>query len=375
MAADFLIIGSGMAGAAAGYFLAEHGSVVLLEREETLAYHSTGRSAALYTETYGNAAIRALTVTSGVFFRDPPPGFTETPLLTPRGVLYVARVQDEARFAEALAIGQRFAPSVRALARAEALTLCPVLRDDWLAHSFLEPDAMDLDVNAIHQGFLRGLRARGGQVVTGAAAQAIARGDGAWQVETPQGRFAAPNLVNAAGAWADEVAALAGVPPVGLVPKRRTVIIVETEPPSDGSAHWPMVGDVGESFYFRPESGRLLVSPADETPVAPCDVQPEEIDMALAASRFETATRLKVRRIARKWAGLRTFAPDKTLVIGPDPSAPGFFWMAGQGGYGIQTAPAAGRALATLATAGTLEPALAARGLKPEQLLPTRLRR
>lgn len=375
MAADFLIIGSGMAGAAAGYFLAEHGSVVLLEREETLAYHSTGRSAALYTETYGNAAIRALTVTSGVFFRDPPPGFTETPLLTPRGVLYVARVQDEARFAEALAIGQRFAPSVRALARAEALTLCPVLRDDWLAHSFLEPDAMDLDVNAIHQGFLRGLRARGGQVVTGAAAQAIARRDGAWQVETSQGRFAAPNLVNAAGAWADEVAALAGVPPVGLVPKRRTVIIVETEPPSDGSAHWPMVGDVGESFYFRPESGRLLVSPADETPVAPCDVQPEEIDMALAASRFETATRLKVRRIARKWAGLRTFAPDKTLVIGPDPSAPGFFWMAGQGGYGIQTAPAAGRALATLATAGTLEPALAARGLKPEQLLPTRLRR
>ncbi len=375
MAADFLIIGSGMAGAAAGYFLAEHGSVTLLEREETLAYHSTGRSAALYTETYGNAAIRALTVRSGDFFRDPPPGFSETPLLTPRGVLYVAQAQSKARFEEALAIGQRFAPSVRALAREEALRLCPVLRDDWLAHAFLEPDAMDLDVNAIHQGFLRGLRAKGGQVVTGAAAQAIARRDGAWQVETAQGRFAAPNLVNAAGAWADEVAALAGVAPVGLVPKRRTVIIVETEPPCDGAAHWPMVGDVGESFYFRPESGRLLVSPADETPVPPSDVQPEEMDMALAASRFEAATRLKVRRIARKWAGLRTFAPDKTLVIGPDATAPGFFWMAGQGGYGIQTAPAAGRALSTLAAAGTLEPDLAVRGLTPDQLLPTRLRR
>jgi D-arginine dehydrogenase len=374
MAADFLVIGSGMAGAAAGYFLAEHGSVVLLEREETLAYHSTGRSAALYTETYGNAAIRALTVRSGDFFRNPPAGFTEMPLLTPRGVLYAARAQEKARFEEALAIGRRFAPSVRALAREEAIALCPVLRDDWLAHAFLEPDAMDLDVNAIHQGFLKGLRARGGQVVTGAAAQAIARHDGAWQVETPRGRFAAPNLVNAAGAWADEVAALAGVAPVGLVPKRRTVIIVETEPPSHEAAQWPMVGDVGESFYFRPESGRLLVSPADETPVAPCDVQPEEMDMALAAARFENATRLKVRRIARKWAGLRTFAPDKTLVIGPDPTAPGFFWMAGQGGYGIQTAPAAGRALATLATAGTLEPELAARGVTPEQLLPTRLR-
>src|SRR5215469_11915212 len=216
MAADFLIIGSGMAGAAAGYFLAEHGRVVLLEREETLAYHSTGRSAALYTETYGNAAIRALTVRSGDFFRDPPAGFTETPLLTPRGVLYVARAQAKARFEEALAVGRRFAPSVRALAREEALSLCPGLRDDWLAYAFLEPDAMDLDVNAIHQGFLRGLRARGGQVVIAAAAQAIARRDGTWQVETAQGRFAAPNLVNAAGAWADEVAALAGVAPVGL---------------------------------------------------------------------------------------------------------------------------------------------------------------
>jgi len=374
MAADFLIVGGGMAGAAAGYFLAEHGRVVLLEREATLAYHSTGRSAALYTETYGNAAIRALTVTSGPFFRDPPAGFTDTPLLTRRGVLFVARAEDKPKFEAALAIGQRFAPGVRALDREEALAICPVVRESWLAHAFLEPDAMDLDVHAIHQGFLKGLRARGGQVVTGAAAQAIARRAGEWHVETAQGAFDAPNLVNAAGAWADEVAALAGVAPVGLIPKRRTVIIVDTEPPCPESGHWPMVGDVGESFYFRPESGRLLISPADETPVPPSDVQPEEMDMALAASRFEAATRLRVTRIARKWAGLRTFAPDKTLVIGPDPSAPGFFWTAGQGGYGIQTAPAAGRALATLATAGTLEPALAAHGLAPAALLPTRLR-
>jgi D-arginine dehydrogenase len=374
MAADFLIVGGGMAGAAAGYFLAEHGRVVMLEREATLAYHSTGRSAALYTETYGNAAIRALTVTSGAFFRDPPPGFTDTPLLHPRGVLFVARAEDEARFKEALAIGQRFAPSVRTLTRNEARSICPMVSESWLAHAFLEPDAMDLDVHAIHQGFLKGLRARGGEVVTGAAAQAITHRRGEWHVDTPRGGFSAPNLVNAAGAWADEVAMLAGVRPLGLVPKRRTVIIVDTEPPCPEAAHWPMVADVGESFYFRPESGRLLISPADETPVPPSDVQPEEIDMALAAARFEAATRLRVTRIARKWAGLRTFAPDKTLVIGPDPSALGFFWMAGQGGYGIQTAPAAGRALASLATPGTLEPALAARGLTPASLLPTRLR-
>src|SRR5215469_2309572 len=296
MAADFLIIGGGMAGAAAGYFLAEHGRVVMLEREATLAYHSTGRSAVLYTETYGNAAIRALTVTSGAFFRDPPPGFTETPLLHPRGVLFVARAEDEARFREALAIGQRFAPSVRPLTREEARSICPAVSEAWLAHAFLEPDAMDLDVHAIHQGFLKGLRARGGEVVTGAAAQAIARRRGEWHVDTAQGGFSSPNLVNAAGAWADEVAALAGLGPVGLVPKRRTVIIVDTEPPCPEAAHWPMVGDVGESFYFRPESGRLLISPADETPVAPSDVQPEEMDMALAAARFEAATQLRVTR-------------------------------------------------------------------------------
>ena len=313
-------------------------------------------------------------MTSGAFFRNPPAGFTDTPLLTPRGVLFVARAEDKPKFEEALAIGQRFAPGVRALTREEALALCSVVRESWLAHTFLEPDAMDLDVHAIHQGFLKGLRARGGEVVTSAAVNAIARRGGEWHVATTQGGFSAANLVNAAGAWADEVAALAGVATVGLVPKRRTVIIVETEPPPLEAARWPMVGDVGEGFYFRPEGGRLLVSPADETPVAPSDVQPEEIDMALAAARFEAATRLRVARIARKWAGLRTFAPDKTLVIGADPSAPGFLWMAGQGGYGIQTAPAAGRALATLTTSGALEPALAAHGLAPAALLPTRLR-
>lgn len=373
MTVDFLVLGAGMAGAAAGYFLAERGRVLILEREDQPGYHATGRSAALYTEAYGNEAIRALTVASGRFFRAPPPGFAEVPLLRPRGLLMTAPAADEARFEAAIALGRRFVPRLRRLSRAEALALCPVLREDRLGHAFLEPDAMDMDVHAIHQGFLAGMRARGGRVLTGAAPQAIAREGGLWRVDTAQGSFAAPVLVNAAGAWADEVAAAAGVAPIGIVPMRRTVLIVPA-PPDLAVDAWPMVGDVAESFYFKPESGKLLISPADATPLPPQDVQPDELDIAIAIERITAATRLEIRRVERRWAGLRSFARDKTLVIGPEPSAPGFVWMAGQGGYGIQTAPAAGAALAALAAGEPLPAELAALGITPAQLLPDRLR-
>ena len=373
MEVDFLVLGAGMAGAAAGYFLADQGSVAILEREDSAGYHTTGRSAALYTETYGNAAIRALTVASGRFFRAPPPGFSEVPLLKPLGLLMVASAAQQQRFAEELAFGRQFAPNLRVLGRDEALARCPILREDWLDQAFLEPDAMDMDVHAIHQGFLRGLRARGGRLLTAAAPRAIERRGGLWRVETAQGAFEAAVLVNAAGAWADEVAAAVGAPPVGLVPKRRTVLIAAA-PPGLSLDGWPMVGDVAESFYFKPETGRLLISPADETPLPPQDVQPDELDVALAVERMTAATRLEVRRIERKWAGLRTFAPDKTLVLGPDPALPGFVWMAGQGGYGIQTAPAAGAALAALALGEPLPAELTELGVTAAQLLPDRLR-
>jgi D-arginine dehydrogenase len=373
MTADFLVIGAGMAGAAAGYFLADHGSVLLLEREDMPGYHATGRSAALYTEAYGNAAIRALTAASGAFFRAPPAGFADAPLLHPRGVMIVAAAADRAHFEESFAFGRRFVPSIRKLERAEALHLCPALRAEWLAHAFLEPDAMDMDVHAIHQGFLRGLRAKGGRLVTGAPCRTIAPDQGRWRVETPAGDFAARNIVNAAGAWADEVAALAGAAPVGIVAKRRTIIIIAA-PEGGDIAAWPMVVEAAERFYFKPESGRLLLSPADETPLPPQDVQPDELDIALAAERLAEATHITFRTIQRKWAGLRSFAPDQTLVIGPDPALPGFFWMAGQGGYGIQTAPAAGAALAALATGAAFPAELAARGLAAEALLPARFR-
>ena len=372
MTPDFLIIGGGIAGDSAGYFLAERGRVVVLEREESLGYHSTGRSAALYTETYGNAAIRALTVCSGPFFRTPPDGFTEHPLLSPRGVLIAAPAEGEAKFEAALAEARRYAPTVRVLSQDEALRFCPALRPDWARFAFHEPDAMDMDVHAIHQGFLKGLRARGGTVVTAAGVLAIKRNGSNWTVTTRAGEFGAPIVINAAGAWADEVARLAGVRPVGLVPKRRTAFIIDLPAGTDAAA-WPIVSDVDETLYFKPEAGRLLVSPADETPIPPCDVQPEELDIAEAAHRLETRTRLTVTRVVRKWAGLRSFVRDKTMVVGHAPEAPGFVWLAGQGGYGIQTSPSMGRVAAALATGSDLPADLTARGLAPSDLLPDRL--
>ena len=372
MTPDFLIIGGGIAGASAGYFLAERGRVVVLEREESLGYHSTGRSAALYTETYGNAAIRALTVCSGPFFRTPPDGFTEHPLLSPRGVLIAAPAEGEAKFQAALAEARRYAPTVRVLSHDEALRFCPVLRPDWSRFAFHEPDAMDMDVHAIHQGFLRGLRARGGTVVTAAEVMAIKRSGSDWTVTTRAGEFGAPIVINAAGAWADEVARLAGVRPVGLVPKRRTAFIIDLPAGTDAAA-WPIVSDVDETLYFKPEAGRLLVSPADETPIAPCDAPPEELDIAEAAHRLETRTRLTVSHVIRKWAGLRSFVRDKTMVVGHAPEAPGFVWLAGQGGYGIQTSPSMGRVATALATGSDLPADLTARGLAPSDLLPDRL--
>jgi D-arginine dehydrogenase len=234
-----------------------------------------------------------------------------------------------------------------------------------------EPAAMDIDVHALHQGFLRGLRARGGRVVTDAEVRSLRRRDGLWTAETTAGTFAAPIVVNAAGAWADEVARLAGIGTVGLVPKRRTAFTIE---PPEGVAPsgWPAVVDVAETFYFKPESGRLLVSPADETPMPPCDVQPDEIDVASAAARLEAATTLQVRRIAHKWAGLRSFVADKTPVAGFAPDAEGFFWLAGQGGYGIQTSPAMGRVAAALAAGRGLPPDIAARGVTEAALSPAR---
>jgi len=371
---EVIIIGAGIAGASAGYFLAGSHHVILLEREDQPGYHATGRSAALFTETYGNATIRALTTGARPFFETPPEGFAQGPLLAPRGLLFAGRKDQQDTLDRHFAEVSRLTHSTRRISSAECLESCPLLRPDYVAGGLLEPDCMDIDVAALHHGYLSGVRAKGGQVVTGADVRSLqADARYGWIAETPHGAFGAPVVVNAAGAWADELAALAGIRPARLVPKRRTVVLVD--PPEDlDPSNWPMVVDADEEFYFKPDAGRLLLSPADETPCPPCDAQPEEIDIAIAVERVEKAAILETRRVAQKWAGLRTFAADKTMVAGFEPDAKGFFWLAGQGGYGIQTSPSMGRIVAALIADGDVPADLAGRGIQAQALDIRRLR-
>ncbi|HVO16126.1 MAG TPA: FAD-binding oxidoreductase [Alphaproteobacteria bacterium] len=371
--ADFLVVGAGIAGASAAAELAAHGRVVVLERESQPGYHSTGRSAALYTETYGNHIIRALTVASGRFLRDPPAGFADHPLLTPRGTLLIGRADQRDALDAAHAELRGLAPGIARVDLAAALALVPVLDRSYVASGIYEADATDMDVHGIHGGFLKTLRARGGRVVTDAEVTALAWRGGRWHAVTRAGEFSAPVVVNAAGAWCDELARLAGVLPVGLVPKRRTAFTFD--PPAGADVrHWPAVIDIAETFYFKPEAGKILGSPADETPMPPQDVQPDELDIALAVERIERASSLRVIRLEHRWAGLRSFVADKTPVVGMDDRAEGFFWLAGQGGYGIMTSPALGRTVASLLTAGTIPEDLATLGVTREALVPARFR-
>ena len=368
---DFLVIGAGIAGASAAYGLSARGRVAVLEREDQPGYHTTGRSAALFSETYGNATICALSKGSRRFFMDPPAGFAAHRLLGPRGALFVGRRDQLDTLDRAAQEARRLVESVRRIDGAEARALVPALRRDYVAGGLFEPEARDIDVHALHHGFLRGLAASGGRLVVGAEVLSLARSGDGWVAETPAGRFAAPVVVNAAGAWADEVARLAGARPVGLVPKRRTVITFDP-PKGSSSDAWPLVAGIDEDFYFKPDAGRLLGSPADETPMPPCDVQPDELDIAIAVDRIQTAAALKISRVLRKWAGLRSFVVDKTPVVGFDPAAEGFFWLAGQGGTGIQSAPALGRVAAALATGGAIPSDLADLGVVESALSPRR---
>ncbi len=368
---DYIIVGGGIAGVSAGYFLARHGRVLLLERESSLAYHTTGRSAAIYTQAYGNAVVRALTVSGHEFFTAPPEGFSDHALLGPRGALFIGRDDQLQALERAEAEGRQFVDSVRGVDVDEACAILPVLRPDYVAGAVLEPDAMDIDVHALHQGFVRGIHAWDGTIKTEAEVLALNRAGGGWSVETPGGTWTAPVVVNAAGAWCDELAALADLDPIGLVPKRRTAVVFDAPPGTDLDA-WPLTIDVDEDFYFKPEAGKVMGSPADETPMPPCDVQPEELDIAIAIDRIQTATTMQVDRVSHHWAGLRSFVADKTPVAGFDPAAPGFYWLAGQGGYGIQTAPALGRLTADLVRGKDVPVELGDLGVTAADLSPAR---
>lgn len=370
---DVLILGAGIAGASVAYALAPRRRVILLERENQPGYHATGRSAAMFTETYGNAAIRAITKASRAFLTMPPAGFTDHPLVTPRGAIHIGRADQQDALEQAFVAGHALVPSVRRIGVDDILAMVPVIRPDYVVGGVFEPDAMDIDVHAVHRGYLRGVTAGGGHIVTSAEVLGLGRNNGHWQVETSAGRFTTDIVVNAAGAWCDEIGRMAGLTPIGLTPKRRTVITFDP-PPGVKVADWPVVLDVDEEFYFKPDAGRVLATPADETPMPPCDVQPEEIDIALTVDRIERATSMPVRRIAAKWAGLRSFVPDKTLVAGFDAASEGFFWLAGQGGYGIQTSPAMGRIAAALVMGDAFPGDVADLGVTAAALDPARLR-
>jgi len=371
---DIAIIGGGIAGASVGYRLVQEGfSVLLLESEDGPGQHTTGRSAAVYTQTYGNAVIRGLTVAGESFFSDPPLGFCDYPLLEPRGVLFVGTDEQSSDLEDALAEGQQFVPSVRKVSSENVRDIVPILRPSAVSGgAVFEPEACDIDVDVLFQGFRRGFEAQGGMLVCKAAVNALQHRGDHWDIGTGNGEtYRAEIIVNAAGAWCDEVAVLAGAAPVGLVPKRRTVVLIEP-PPEYSIAQWPVVIGVAEDFYFKPQSGLLLCSPADETPSPPCDAQPEELDIAITIDRIETVADLSVKRYVRTWAGLRSFVKDKTPVVGFDPKVPGFFWLAGQGGYGIQTAPALSRAAAALVAGQDLPSDIQDQGVSAEALSPNR---
>lgn len=333
--ADVIVVGAGMAGASLAAALAPGTRVIVLEAEDAPGRHTTGRSAALFSEIYGNAVIRALTRASREGL---------TPFMTPRDCLHVATADQMARL-EAFASLPDVAASSRRVAAEDARRLCPMLKPEVVAGTLAELNAYDIDVDALHQHYLRAIRAEGGAVVCDARVEAGERVGGAWRVTAGGETYAAPVLVNAAGAWGDRVAQACGVAPLGLEPKRRTIAIV---PAPTACPDSPFVVDVDEAFYFKAEAGRVLVSPADETPSAPCDAAPDELDIAIAIDRVQGVADLPVSRVLTSWAGLRTFAPDRTPVLGFDALAEGFFWCVGQGGYGIQTAPAMGRLGAAL---------------------------
>jgi D-arginine dehydrogenase len=370
--ADCIVIGAGIAGAAAGFFLAPHLKVLLLEQEEQPGFHSTGRSAALFMESYGTPQVRALTMASRAFFESPPDGFTDHPVLGARGAMMVATHGQEAPLQAHWAVLQPISPRATLLDAAGACALTPVLRRELLLGAVYEPDASDMDVHAIHHGFLRGIRRAGGALVADAPATALRRDAGVWQVQAGGDVFEAPLVVNAAGAWADVVGQLAGARPIGLVPKRRSAFIF-APPEGVASAGWPATGGVAEDWYVKPDAGMLLGSPANADPVPPHDVQPEELDIATAIDRIERMTTLSIRRPARIWAGLRSFVADGDLVGGADPELPGFFWSAAQGGYGIQTSPAMGMAVAALVRGEAIPAHVAGFGLTEAMLSPARL--
>lgn len=329
---DIIVIGAGIAGVSIAAQLSRHAKVLILESETQPAMHATGRSAAYFAPAYGNEVVRDITVASQPFFESPPSDFSEGQLLNKRDALFIASKDQSTK--EMLAES----PHLKLLSGNQILEQVPIISLDRIDRALIDETGGDLDVDAIVQGYLRMFRNNGGELLAGTAVNQLNRKNGLWELTTRDGQYVAPVVVNSSGAWADHVAQAAGVGLLNIQPCRRTAVLVDA-PNEESFSSWPLVVDIDENFYFKPDAGQLLISPADETPSEPCDAQPDELDIAIAIDRVMSVTDLEVRRVNHKWAGLRTFAPDKTFVVGFDPDIEGFFWFAGQGGYGVQSAP------------------------------------
>lgn len=340
---DIVIIGAGIAGSGVAAMLSGRKRVTLLEAEPQPGFHSTSRSAAIYIAGYGNAVVRALTRTSAPDFEQPPAEWTSSTLLTARGMLVVAGVDETEIFAQELAAGE----GLQQISAQDAVDLVPILRRELIDAAAFDISARDINIDALHQGWLRLIKRQGGEIATLAPVSAIHREATGWLIEAGNRRIRANVVVNAAGAWADRIGALAGVAPIGLKPLRRSIAVLSA-PDGIDITRWPLFGNASETWYAKPDVGKLLISPADEDPVEPHDAYADDIVLAEGLDRFERATTYQVTRVERSWAGLRTFTPDRTPVVGFDCHAGGFFWLAGQGGYGIQTAPALARLSAAL---------------------------
>lgn len=368
---DIAAIGAGIAGASVAAELAEHASVLLIEKEAMPGYHSTGRSAAMYIPSYGPPMIQALTKASGDFFKNTPADFCNTPLLSPRAEMLIAR-EDQLAAIDLFMQGHGKNQSVSEIDATEVLQRCPLLKKNYAAAGILDTSGSDIDVNSLHQGYLTKFKQLGGRLKVNQRVTCLQKLSDGWLIKTDSESFSAGVIVNAAGAWADEVGSMAGAEKIGLQPKRRTALIIDA-PPNTDLTSMPLVADINEAFYMKPDAQRLLLSPANADPMPPCDAQPEELDIAFCIDQIEQAFDLEVKTVRRKWAGLRSFVKDGEPVTGYSELADNFFWLAAQGGYGIQSSPALSRYAATLILGNSLPNDLLICGLDANSLAVNRL--
>jgi D-arginine dehydrogenase len=368
---DFIVIGGGIMGVSIAAHLAQHASVRLLEMEGQAGFHATGRSAALFLQTYGNATVRALTQASRSFFYSPPPSFCPSPLVAQRSILITART-GQAETMETFIRSVSPCDEIVMITPARAAELLPVLKTDDLMSAVYSRSPADIQVHELLQGYFRLFKARQGSFSSNARVRGLERMQDGWKVTTDQESMQGVRIINAAGAWAGEIGKLAGAQDIRLRALKRTVCLID--PPAGASlASWPMLSDLQEQYYLKPEAGMLLLSPSDETATEPCDAQADELDVAIAVDRIQSATTIEVQRVAHKWAGLRSFVDDRSPVVGYDPIQSGFFWIAALGGFGIQTAPAVSQLAASLALARPVDEHILQTGLRLEALAPERL--